>query len=73
MRISVRVKPNSKEIRVEETGANQFLVQVKAPPKEGKANQEVIEALAKHFGLPKGRITIVSGLKSRQKILNIDE
>lgn len=72
MRISVRVKPNSKENRVEGTGPNEFLVMVKAPPKEGKANQELIECLAKHFGVAKGRICIVSGLKSKHKILNIE-
>ena len=71
MKISVKVKPNSKEGKVEETGPNQFLVKVKAPPKEGRANQEVVESLAKYFGVPKSRVAIVAGLKSSQKIVNI--
>ncbi len=72
MKISVKVKPNAKQTQVEQAGPNRFLVQVKAPPQENKANRELIEALAKHFGLPKSRISILSGLKSKQKIVNIE-
>jgi uncharacterized protein len=71
MKISVKVKPNSRESGVEEVGPGQFLVKVKAPPKEGKANEEVIESLARHFGVSKSRIIIVSGLRSKQKIVDI--
>jgi len=73
MKIFVKVKPRSREAAVEKTGPNQFQVKVKAPPKEGKANQEMIEALALHFGVSKSRVTILSGLKSNQKIVNIED
>ncbi|RPJ09803.1 MAG: DUF167 domain-containing protein [Deltaproteobacteria bacterium] len=72
MKISIKVKPNSRESRVEEAGPSQLLVKVKAPPREGKANQEVIESLARHFGVPKSRVTIVAGLKSSKKVVNIE-
>jgi uncharacterized protein len=72
MKISIKVKPNSKENKVEETGPRHFLVKVKAPAKEGRANREVIEALARHFGVPKSRVAVVAGLKSSQKIVNIE-
>jgi len=72
MKVSIKVKPNSKESRVEETGPNQLLVKVKAPPREGKANLEVVESLAKYFGVPKSRISITAGLKSSKKIVDIE-
>jgi hypothetical protein len=72
MKISIKVKPNSRERCVENAGPNEFLVKVKSPPKEGKANEEVIEALAKYFGVQKSRVVIVSGLRSRQKIVSIE-
>lgn len=72
MRISVRVKANAKENEVQETGKNQFLVKVKAPAKEGKANKELIEVLAKHFKVPKSCVTIIAGLKSNRKIVSIE-
>lgn len=73
MKIFVRVKPHSRECGVEKTGPNQFQVRVKAPPREGKANQAVIETLALYFGVPKSRVMILSGLKSNQKIVNIED
>jgi len=73
MKISIKVKPNAEENKVEEMGHNQFLVKVKAPPKENKANKEVIETLAEYFNLPQSEISIVAGLRSRQKIVNIGE
>ncbi len=51
MKIQVRVKPNSRTEEINQEG-DKFVVKVKEPPKEGKANQEVIKLLAKHFGLP---------------------
>lgn len=73
MKISIRVKPNSRENRVEEIGPNQFLVRVKAVPKENKANQEAVETLARYFQVPKSRISIITGLRSKQKIVEIEE
>lgn len=73
MKVSIKVKPNAKENRVEEIGENQFLVKVKAPPKENRANQEVIETLAEYFEVPKSRVSILTGLKSSQKIVKIEK
>jgi hypothetical protein len=73
MKISIKVKPNAKENKVEEMGNNQFLVKVKAPPKENKANKEVIEILAEYFDIPQSQISIVAGLRSRQKVVKIGE
>ncbi len=69
----MQVKPNSKESRVEEIGPNLFRVRVKAPPRENKANQELIEAVARYFRVPKSRVSIVTGLNSKQKIVMISE
>jgi uncharacterized protein len=71
MKIAVRIKPNAKENRVEETGLHQFLVRVKAPPKENKANREMIGTLAAYFRVPKSKVSILSGLKSKQKVVEI--
>ncbi len=69
----MQVKPNSKESCVEEIGPNLFRVRVKAPPRENKANQELIEAVARYFHVPKSRVSIVTGLGSKQKIVEIRE
>ena len=46
-------------------------MRVKAMPHEGKANEAVIELVARHFKVPKSVVTIVTGLTSRNKIIEI--
>jgi uncharacterized protein (TIGR00251 family) len=72
MRISVTVKANSRENSVEKLRDDEFAVRVKAPAKEGKANQAVIESLSGYFGIAKSRINILKGLTSKKKIIDVD-
>jgi len=50
-----------------------YNIWVKSPAKEGKANEQVIKLLAKHFGVAKSKVKIISGLKSRQKVIAVAE
>ena len=70
MKIQVRVKPNSKTEEVSQEG-DSFIVKVKEPPMEGKANHAVIKLLAKHFGVSQGQVRILSGFKSKDKVIEI--
>ena len=70
MKIQVRVKPNSKTEKVSREG-NGFIVKVKEPPREGKANQALIKLLAEHFGVPKSQVRILSGFTSRNKTVEV--
>ncbi len=70
MKISVKVVPNSKVEGVVKDG-NGLLLRVKEPAKEGKANRAVVKLLAEHFKVSKDSIIIVSGLKNRNKIVDI--
>jgi len=72
MKIQVKVKPNSKTEELSQEG-NLFLVKVKEPPKEGKANQAVIKLLTQHFGVSQSQVKILSGLKSRNKVIEITD
>ena len=71
MRVSIRVKANSKCETVEKTGERALAVSVKAPAKEGRANAAVIAAISEYFDVPKSRISIISGAGSRDKIVEI--
>ena len=44
---------------------------IMAKPVKGEANLEIIKKIAKHFGIPKSRVKIVSGEKSREKIIEV--
>jgi uncharacterized protein (TIGR00251 family) len=72
MKIRVKVKPRSKTEELSREG-DSFIAKVKEPPKEGKANQAVIKLLAEHFGIPQSRVRILSGFRSRNKVVEVAE
>ena len=71
MKISVKVKPNSKKNEVVRQEDGSLLVRVTSPPVEGKANYQLLELLAEHFKRPKRDITILKGMKGHLKIVEI--
>lgn len=71
MKHTIAVKTNAKKNTVEQAADGSLRVLVKAPPQEGRANEAVIETLAKHFKVTKGRVEIVGGFKSKIKIVQI--
>ena len=73
MRIEVWVKPRAKKTEVEKRADGKFVVKVKEPANEGKANQAVIEVLAKYFAIPKQAVTIVRGRTSRNKLIEVSD
>jgi len=50
---------------------NQINIGIKSKPVKGEANKEIIKKLAKHFGVSTALVQIKSGLKSKQKIIEI--
>jgi len=72
MKIQVKVKPNSKTEELSREG-NSFIAKVKEPPKEGRANQAVIKLLAEHFGVSQSQVNILSGFRSRNKVVEVEE
>lgn len=71
MNISVITHPNSKKPRVEADLLGMLHVYVMAPPLEGKANLAAIETLAKHFGVKKSDVTLLSGHTNKHKRFEI--
>ncbi len=69
-KFKIIVKPNSKENKIEgfDKERNAYRVCIKAKPKENKANIELIKFLPK---LLKKKVKISSGLKSKEKIIEI--
>ena len=72
MKIFVKVRPNAKANTVEKIDENQYLVKVKAPAKENKANKKLIETLAEYFNTSQSKISILQGLKSKIKVISIN-
>lgn len=71
VRLSVRVKPKASRSQVLSVANGKLAVAVAAPPVEGEANRELCRVLARHFGLPRSQVTVCSGLRSRNKVVEL--
>ena len=68
MRISARVVPNAKQFRIERA-AQGWKIYVKEKAEDNKANIALLKGLRKLLGM---EIALVSGAKSREKVLEIE-
>lgn len=71
MKISVQAKPLAKESHVEKINDANFIVAVKEPPREGKANKAIAKALAEYFNIAPSDVRLVYGFASRDKVFEI--
>jgi uncharacterized protein (TIGR00251 family) len=70
MRYEVEVEFHKDFVRVE---GNKIVVGLRSRPERGKANDELVKKLAKHFKVPSSSVRIVSGFKSRRKVVEIED
>ena len=70
--IQVKVKPNARVSVLEEQSPGVWLAQLKSPPIDGKANEELIALVAKQFACRKSAVSIKSGASGRMKLVRIE-
>lgn len=71
--LQVRVKPNSRECGLEVLDDGTWLARVSSPPVDGKANKELVTLIARHFRLPRSRVSVKSGASGRMKVVQVDD
>jgi uncharacterized protein len=71
-KLAVRVQARARRDEIAGERVGSLLVRVTAPPVEGKANAAVCRLLAERLGLAPGRISVVRGASSRDKLIEID-
>ncbi|MEK7593480.1 MAG: DUF167 domain-containing protein [Patescibacteria group bacterium] len=82
MKIFVKAKPNAKEEKIEKidppspngfgrASDSHFMVSVKEPPVEGRANKSIIKVLAEYFNVQQSDVKIISGHASKNKMIEI--
>jgi len=71
MKIFVKAKPNAREEKVVKVDETNFVVSVKEPPVQGRANMAIAKALAQYFKVSFSQISLVSGFSSKQKVFEI--
>ena len=70
--IQVKVKPNARASQFEQLADGTWLARIKAPSVDGKANEELVRLVARHFGLRKAQVTIRSGAWGRMKRVQLE-
>ncbi|OGX16290.1 MAG: hypothetical protein A2166_04000 [Omnitrophica WOR_2 bacterium RBG_13_41_10] len=71
MILNIKVIPKSSKSLVKKEN-DTLKVYLTKPAQDGLANRQLIELLAKHFGVKKYQISIISGEKSKNKTIRID-
>jgi uncharacterized protein YggU (UPF0235/DUF167 family) len=69
--ITVRVAPRSGRTAVE-SGPEGLVVRVRAAPEGGRATEEAARALADALGVPRTRVRLRTGARSRTKIFDVE-
>ena len=73
MLVRVQVIPRSKKSAVIDLGKSLLKVRVVSPPTDNRANNELIEVLAQFYNTRKSSIRIKRGMKSRMKLIEIED
>ena len=71
MKLFITAKPRAKEDNVKKINDTHFVVAVKEPPTQGRANRAIIKTLAEFLNTSPSRLNIIFGHTSRQKIIEI--
>jgi len=69
MKLSVKLHPNSSQEKIQEIEKEKsYEIWIKEKPIDGKANEELVKLLKKHF---KKEVKLISGFNSRRKIIEV--
>lgn len=70
--LTVRAVPNASRTEVVGLLGEALKVKLRAVPEDGRANRELTEFFAKTLGVPKRRVSVIGGEKSRDKIVAVE-
>lgn len=72
MMLKVKVTPRSARTEFAGEMADGTLkVHVAAPPEKGRANEELCAFLARHYGVARERVEVVSGQSAARKLVRV--
>ena len=72
VQVRVHAQPRARRNEIVGTHDGALKIKIAAPPVDDAANRAVVNFFADLLGVPKSRVRIVAGLKSRDKTLFIE-
>ena len=70
--LAIKVVTRAKRSEFGQIRSGRLVVRVSAPPAEGKANSELLKFLASSFGCSQRNVNLRTGLRSREKWVQIN-
>jgi uncharacterized protein len=70
--LQIKVKPRARVSDLTRSADGTWVARLKAPPVDGKANEELIALVAEQFRCRKAAVTIKSGASGRMKLVRVD-
>lgn len=71
-RLALRVTPGARSEAIEIADGH-VVIKVRAKPKDGEANDAVLQALAAALGIARSRITLLRGATGRDKLVQVTD
>ena len=71
LEVPLHVQPRARRSELGGVHNGALKLKVSAPPVDDAANRAVVEFFSEMMGIPRSRIQIIAGLKSRDKVLRI--
>jgi uncharacterized protein len=69
--LRVKAKPGARQDAVLGVRGNELVVAVRAVAEKGRANDEIVKVLARHFGVPRDGVLIRLGGASPHKVVQL--
>lgn len=70
--LQIKVKPRARISSLSQASDGTWLAKLKAPPVDGKANEELVALVAEHFQCRKAAVSIKSGASGRMKLVRVE-
>jgi uncharacterized protein (TIGR00251 family) len=72
IQIKVKVIPRAKKQEFITLPDGSLRIKLRSVPEKGKANKELIELIAGHYGVSRSSVSIIKGEFAREKIVSIE-
>ena len=69
--LQIKVKPRSRVSELSQAADGTWVAKLKAPPVDGKANEELVALVAEKFQCRKAAVTIKAGASGRTKLVRV--
>jgi uncharacterized protein len=71
--LQIKVKPNARVSTLAQLDDGTWLAQLKSPPVDGKANNELIALVAQQMGCRRSAVSIKVGAGGRMKLVSVGQ